>query len=42
MRARLACKNSGQEIENHFPEVRKMVEIGSNTVRGLLGYELLR
>lgn len=41
-RARLACKNSGQEIENHFPEVRKMVEIGSNTVRELLDYEFSR
>ena len=32
-RAKLACNNSGFEIQDHFPEVRKMVEIGSNTVR---------
>lgn len=41
-RAKLACKNSGHEILNHFPEVRKMVEIGSNTTRELLDYELSR
>lgn len=41
-RAKLACQNSGFEIDDHFPEVRKMVEIGSNTVRELLDYELSR
>ena len=41
-RAKLACQNSGFEIQDHFPEVRKMVEIGSNTVRELLDYELSR
>ena len=41
-RAKLACNNSGFEIRDHFPEVRKMVEIGSNTVRELLDYELSR
>lgn len=41
-RAKLACNNSGVEIQDHFPEVRKMVEIGSNTVRELLDYELSR
>ena len=41
-RAKLACKNSGFEVADHFPEVRKMVEIGSNTVRELLDYELSR
>lgn len=41
-RAKLACNNSGFEIHNHFPEVRKMVEIGSNTIRELLDYELSR
>ncbi|MBQ2836086.1 MAG: DNA damage-inducible protein D [Clostridia bacterium] len=41
-RAKLACINSGFEITDHFPEVRKMVEIGSNTVRDLLDYELSR
>ena len=41
-RAKLACKNSGFEVQDHFPEVRKMVEIGSNTIRELLDYELSR
>ena len=41
-RAKLACNNSGLEIQDHFPEVRKMVEIGSNTIRELLDYELSR
>lgn len=40
--AKLACNNSGFEIQDHFPEVRKMVEIGSNTLRELLDYELSR
>ena len=30
-RAKLACNNSGFEIQDHFPDVREMVEIGSNT-----------
>lgn len=41
-RAKIACQNSGFEIDNHFPEVRKMVDIGSNTTRELLDYELSR
>ena len=32
-KAKEACQNSGQEIENHFPRVEKMVKIGSNAVR---------
>lgn len=27
-KAKLACENSGQVIENHFPDIRKMVSIG--------------
>ena len=41
-RAKLACKNSGFDIDDHFPEVGKMVEIGSNTKRELIDYELSR
>ena len=41
-RAKLACNNSGFEIQDHFLGVRKMVEIGSNTIRELLDYELSR
>ena len=32
-RAMLACQNSGYEITDHFPDVRKMVDIGSGTKR---------
>lgn len=28
-RAKLACKNSGRNIEDDFPEVRKIVEAGA-------------
>lgn len=41
-RAKISCKNSGQEVDNHFVEVNKMVEIGSNTKRQVLDYELSR
>lgn len=32
-RAKLACKNSGFEVENHFADVGKMVDIGSGAER---------
>jgi len=32
-KAKDACSNAGEIIENHFPDIRKMVEIGSNTER---------
>ena len=41
-RAMLACKNSGFNIDDHFPEVRKMVEIGSDATRKLTDYKLTR
>jgi DNA-damage-inducible protein D len=41
-RAMLACKNSGLSISDHFPDVRKMVEIGSGTMRRVKDYELTR
>ena len=41
-RAMLACRNSGFEIVNHFPDVRKMVDIGSGTQRKVKDYELSR
>ncbi|MGI6153582.1 MAG: DNA damage-inducible protein D [Christensenellaceae bacterium] len=41
-RAMLACKNSGLEIADHFPDVRKMVNIGSDTKRKIKDYELTR
>jgi len=41
-RAILACKNSGFDIVDHFPEVRKMVNIGSEATRKLTDYKLTR
>lgn len=32
-KAKTACKSSGVEVKNHFPDVRKMVDIGSGTQR---------
>lgn len=32
-KAKDACWNAGELVENHFPDIRKMVEIGSNTER---------
>ncbi len=32
-KAKDACENAGELVEDHFPDVRKMVEIGSNTER---------
>lgn len=37
-----ACKNAGEHIENHFPDVRKMVEIGSDTERVINDIALTR
>jgi len=41
-RAMLACKNSGINIIDHFPEVRKMVEIGSGAQKNIIDYKLTR
>ena len=41
-RAILACKNSGFEVADHFPEVRKMVKIGSGALKPMLDYKLTR
>lgn len=32
-KAKTACEVSGHSIDNHFPDVRKMVDIGSGTQR---------
>jgi len=34
-KAKEACNNAGELIENHFPDIRKMVEIGSKTERAV-------
>ncbi|MFA6532984.1 MAG: DNA damage-inducible protein D [Patescibacteria group bacterium] len=41
-RAARACINSGQDVDNHFTNFSKMVEIGSNTAREVTNYKLDR
>jgi len=41
-RAARACIGSGQDVDNHFHQSVKMVEIGSNTVRRVRDYKLDR
>ena len=41
-RAKLACQNSGFEIQDHFPEVRKTIEMPKNATKDVLDYELSR
>lgn len=41
-RAAAACINSGQPVDNHFTDVSKMVDIGSNTVRNVRDWKLDR
>ena len=40
--AKTSCIKSGYDINDHFPEVGKMVKIGSNTRRKLIDYKLSR
>ena len=40
-RAKIACQNSGRNIEDDFPEVRKIVKAGA-TEKPVLDYELTR
>jgi DNA-damage-inducible protein D len=41
-RAMLACKNSGFDIDEQFPEVRKMFEAGQGAKRTKIDYKLTR
>ncbi|MFA5888218.1 MAG: DNA damage-inducible protein D [Candidatus Nanoarchaeia archaeon] len=41
-KAKIACGNSGQNISDHFPDVRKMVKIGSETEREIEDIMLTR
>ena len=41
-KAKLACRNSGFDIDDHFVEVNKMVEIGSGTKRRVKDFEFSR
>ena len=41
-RAKKACKNSGQQIENHFVEMHEMITLGKGGKREMLSYALSR
>lgn len=41
-KAKDACRNAGEQIEDHFPDVRKMVQIGSGTEREVEDIALTR
>ncbi|MFP3765741.1 DNA damage-inducible protein D [Prevotella intermedia] len=41
-KAKLACKNSGQRIEDHFEDILEMVEIGSGAERSVDSVKLSR
>ena len=42
VKAKEASKNAGGEVENHFPDVRKMVDIGSDADREIEDFALTR
>lgn len=41
-KAMLACKNSGYDIDEHFPEVGKMIDIANKAKRKVVDYRLSR
>ena len=41
-KAKVACTKSGQSVENHFPDIRKMVPLGSGSQREIVDYKLSR
>ncbi len=41
-RAKESCKNSGQQVDDHFRDATKMVPIGSETERPINDYDLSR
>ena len=41
-RAKVACQESKYNIDDHFAVQRKMVNVGSNTIRNIIDYKLSR
>ena len=41
-KAKIACKNSGQIVEDHFPDVRKMIVVGKGAEREIEDISLTR
>jgi len=41
-KAKDACNNSGKEITNHFPDVRKMVSVGAGAEKEIDDIALTR
>jgi DNA-damage-inducible protein D len=41
-KAKIACSTSGFIVQDHFPDVKKMVDLGSGSVREIQDYKLTR
>ncbi len=41
-RAMISCETSNYDVSYHFPEVRKMIELGKSGTRKIIDYELTR
>ena len=41
-KAKIACVNSNYQIEDHFPDVRKMIKIAKGAMREVIDYKITR